>query len=112
MANSKNTTHIQRGTMPPGGMTHGSDSSMLCGTTRPRLALRNMRTIPLRMTYDRIPVITPYAMLMYVSVANREGNTNSYVLICKRNNDESQKSGNRISKVLPVDFLNTARATQ
>ena len=43
-------THIQTGTIPPGGMTHGSDLSKLCVRIRSPEIFRNASGIPLRRT--------------------------------------------------------------
>jgi hypothetical protein len=60
-------THIQIGMIPPGGMTHGSDASECGGTIRPPETLRKILAMPLMRMNDKIPVITPYAILRRIS---------------------------------------------
>lgn len=56
-------TYIHGGTIPPGGITHGSEASIFGGTKRPPEIFPKNQGIPFSSMYEMTPAMTPYAML-------------------------------------------------
>ena len=94
-------TYIQKGTIPPGGMTHGSDASKLGGTIRSPLSLRSSKGIPLRIMYELTPAITPYAILLGNQSGPRLDNEN--LLVRKGYNDNCEKGRDSITDIVPIN---------